>query len=135
VRIHREDAQQAVFRVLGIEAEEAQEKFGFLLNALRYGCPPHGGIAFGIDRIVDAHDRVVQLHPRGHRLPQDPDCLVPPHRRPEAQFGELSIRVKKQAPSSTSQHPQVGAVASGKWQVASVQVHKVARAKWQGEPQ
>jgi len=44
--------QKAAFRILGIDDEEAQEKFGFLLNALRFGCPPHGGIAFGIDRIV-----------------------------------------------------------------------------------
>jgi aspartyl-tRNA synthetase len=44
--------QQTVFRILGIGAEEAEEKFGFLLNALKYGCPPHGGIAFGLDRLV-----------------------------------------------------------------------------------
>ncbi len=44
--------QNAVFRMLDIPADEAQEKFGFLLTALRYGCPPHGGIAFGLDRIV-----------------------------------------------------------------------------------
>ena len=52
IRIHSGVMQQAVFRLLGIEADEAQEKFGFLLDALRYGCPPHGGIAFGLDRIV-----------------------------------------------------------------------------------
>jgi aspartyl-tRNA synthetase len=50
VRIHRKDMQCAVFEVLGIEAEEAERKFGFLLRALKYGAPPHGGIAFGIDR-------------------------------------------------------------------------------------
>ena len=44
--------QQAVFKVLGIDDEEAREKFGFLLDALAYGCPPHGGIAFGLDRLI-----------------------------------------------------------------------------------
>jgi aspartyl-tRNA synthetase len=52
IRIHRTDIQQAVFRLLGIGAQEARDKFGFLLDALNFGCPPHGGIAFGLDRLV-----------------------------------------------------------------------------------
>ena len=52
VRIHREEIQSKVFRALKIDAVEAQNKFGFLLDALRYGAPPHGGIAFGLDRLV-----------------------------------------------------------------------------------
>jgi len=52
VRIHKQDMQRAVFEVLNISNEEAESKFGFLLNALSYGCPPHAGIAFGMDRLI-----------------------------------------------------------------------------------
>ncbi|GAB3865010.1 aspartate--tRNA ligase [Nocardioides maradonensis] len=52
IRIHREDVQKRVFQVMGIDDDEAQEKFGFLLDAFKYGAPPHGGIAVGMDRIV-----------------------------------------------------------------------------------
>ncbi len=52
IRIHREDVQKRVFEIMGIGAEEAQEKFGFLLDAFTFGAPPHGGIAFGWDRTV-----------------------------------------------------------------------------------
>jgi aspartyl-tRNA synthetase len=51
VRIHRQELQSAVFELLGIGADEARSKFGFLLDALRFGAPPHGGIAFGLDRL------------------------------------------------------------------------------------
>jgi aspartyl-tRNA synthetase len=52
IRIHHTEMQETVLKLLGIGAEEAREKFGFLLDALRFGCPPHGGIAFGLDRLV-----------------------------------------------------------------------------------
>jgi aspartyl-tRNA synthetase len=52
IRIHRRDVQKAVFKAIGLSDEEAQEKFGFMMNAFEYGAPPHGGLAFGLDRLI-----------------------------------------------------------------------------------
>ena len=69
IRIHRRDVQERVFAMMGIGAAEAQEKFGFLLDAFTFGAPPHGGIAFGWDRIVQLLSGV-GLDSRGDRLPE-----------------------------------------------------------------
>src|SRR5690606_2862017 len=100
IRINRPDMQQTVFRVLGIGPEEAEEKFGFLLNALKYGCPPHGGIAFGLDRLVmmmtgSQSIREVIAFPKT----QTAACLLTeaPSAVSARQLRELNIRLREQA--------------------------------------
>ncbi len=98
MRIYREDVQERVFRALGISDEEAREKFGFLLDALKYGCPPHGGLAFGLDRLVMLMTgarsiRDVMAFPKT----QTAACLLTdaPSNVSPAQLVELGIRVAK----------------------------------------
>jgi aspartyl-tRNA synthetase len=103
VRIFRQDMQSAVFELLGIGAEEAQLKFGFLLDALKFGAPPHGGIAFGLDRLV--------MHMAGTDSIRDviafpktqtaADLLTDaPTEVSEKQLRELHIRVRTPPPTS-----------------------------------
>ena len=97
VRIHKESVQSQVFRALNIGPEEAQAKFGFLLDALQYGAPPHGGIAFGLDRIVTMMTgaesiRDVIAFPKTQRA----QCLLTQAPSPvdEKQLRELHIRLR-----------------------------------------
>jgi len=100
IRIHDPEMQQEVFRLLGISEEEAQAKFGFLLEALKYGCPPHGGIAFGLDRIAalmagEASIRDVIAFPKTTTaqcpLTDAPSAIV------QSQLDELHISVKSKS--------------------------------------
>jgi aspartyl-tRNA synthetase len=101
VRIFREDMQSAVFSLLGISTAEARLKFGFLLDALRYGCPPHGGIAFGLDRLAmlmagaDSIREVIAF-PKTQTA-ADP-LTDAPTEVSEAQLRELHIRVRTPPP-------------------------------------
>jgi aspartyl-tRNA synthetase len=98
IRIHKEEMQKEVFRLLGIGEEEAKEKFGFLLDALKFGAPPHGGFALGLDRLImlitkSESIRDVIAFPKTQKA----QCLMTSAPSPvdDAQLKELSIRVSK----------------------------------------
>ncbi|MBU0683712.1 MAG: aspartate--tRNA ligase [Candidatus Omnitrophica bacterium] len=98
IRIHKRDIQQKIFEVLGLSKEECEQKFGFLLEAFRYSPPPHGGVAFGLDRLItlftkDASIREVIPFPKT----QKGMCLLSgaPSQVSENQLKELGIRVKR----------------------------------------
>ncbi|MBN2702247.1 MAG: aspartate--tRNA ligase, partial [Methylothermaceae bacterium] len=108
IRIHTQQMQEAVFELLGIGRQEAEEKFGFLLNALKYGCPPHGGIAFGLDRLVmlmtgSKTIRDVMAFPKT----QAAACPMvdAPARVNEEQLRELFIQLRKLAQQRNTKEP------------------------------
>jgi len=98
IRIHRTEMQSRVFELLGIGKEEAQEKFGFLLEALKYGCPPHGGIAFGMDRLVMLMTGATSIR-EVIAFPKTQSAACPlfnaPAKVTELQLRELGIKLRK----------------------------------------
>lgn len=97
IRIHRPEMQSAVFELLGIGAEEARAKFGFLLDALNYGAPPHGGIAFGIDRLaalISGTESIRDVIPFPKTT--SAQCLMTdaPSPIPDAQLAEVHVQVR-----------------------------------------
>ena len=101
IRINQPAMQQSVFRILGIDEEEAEEKFGFLLSALSYGAPPHGGLAFGLDRLIMLMTGATSIR-EVIAFPKTQSAACPLTTAPGVvsakQLRELNIRVREAAP-------------------------------------
>jgi aspartyl-tRNA synthetase len=98
IRIHHKELQQRMFKVLGFTEEEAQHQFGFLLNAFQYGAPPHGGIAFGFDRlcsVLSDSDSIRDFIAFPKNNSGRDTMLDAPATVSEAQLKELNIEVRK----------------------------------------
>ena len=98
VRIHNSDMQAAVFKLLGISEEEAREKFGFLLDALKYGCPPHAGMAFGLDRLIMIFGNIDSIRDViAFPKTQSAACLLTsaPGLVDDTQLADLGLRYRK----------------------------------------
>ncbi|MCE2714731.1 MAG: aspartate--tRNA ligase, partial [Acidibacter sp.] len=115
VRIYRQDLQSTVFDLLGIETEEARRKFGFLLDALKFGAPPHGGIAFGLDRLsmlIAGADSIRDVI----AFPKTQTAACPltdaPTEVSEKQLRELHIRVRQPAAAGGTAAPAGAATQS-----------------------
>jgi len=103
IRIHKEDLQKEIFTLMGIGEEEAQEKFGFLLDAFKFGAPPHGGFALGLDRLImlmtkSSSIREVIAFPKTQKA----QCILTQAPSPveDEQLKELSLRIRKQTPAT-----------------------------------
>ena len=98
IRIHRKDVQEKIFNVLGLSEEECNKKFGFLLQAFKYGVPPHGGIAFGIDRIISIFTKDLSIREL-IAFPKTQKATCPLSEAPSdvdnKQLDDLNIKVKK----------------------------------------
>jgi aspartyl-tRNA synthetase len=105
VRIHNSEMQAAVFKMLGISEEEAREKFGFLLDALKYGCPPHAGMAFGLDRLIMILGKIDSIRDViAFPKTQSAACLLTaaPGLVDNGQLDDLGLRYKKPVLEATS---------------------------------